>query len=199
MKILAIGAHPDDIEIGCGGTLLYLKKKYQAELHILVLTRGEASNDLSVNREWEQEEASRILGINKRLSAELPDTTIDLKDAITFIEGIIGNVEPDVVFTHYSEDTHQDHRVVAAATVSACKNRGNILYYESISSENFQPTLFVDITQTITKKCEAVQAHASQEKRLKLTDYVKTLAKYRAHRTDSDFVEGFIPRKFLWK
>lgn len=199
MKILAIGAHPDDIEIGCGGALLYLKAKYHAELHILVLTQGEASNNMLMDRQWEQEESSQILGIDKCFSAGLPDTTIDLKDAIKFIEDIVGNVEPDVVFTHYSEDTHQDHRVVAAATVSACKNRGNILYYESISSENFQPTLFVDITQTITKKCEAVQAHASQEKRLKLTDYVKTLAKYRAHRINGDFVEGFIPRKFLWR
>ena len=199
MKILAIGAHPDDIEIGCGGTLLYLKAKYQAELHTLILTRGEASNDMPVDREWEQEESSRILGIDKRFSAGLPDTAIGLKAAIKFIEDIVGNVEPDVVFTHYGLDTHQDHRVVAEATVSACKNRGNILYYESISSENFQPTLFVDITQTMAKKCQAVQAHASQEKRLKLTDYVTTLAKYPAHRTDSAFMEGFIPRKFIWR
>ena len=199
MKILAIGAHPDDIEIGCGGTLLYLKAKYQAELHTLILTRGEASNDMPVDREWEQEESSRILGIDKRFSAGLPDTAIGLKAAIKFIEDIVGNVEPDVVFTHYGLDTHQDHRVVAEATVSACKNRGNILYYESISSENFQPTLFVDITQNIAQKCEAVQAHASQEKRLKLTDYVTVLAKYRAHRINGDFVEGFIPRKFLWR
>ena len=199
MKILAIGAHPDDIEIGCGGTLLYLKAKYQAELHTLILTRGEASNDMPVDREWEQEESSRILGIDKRFSAGLPDTAIGLKAAIKFIEDIVGNVEPDVVFTHYGLDTHQDHRVVAEATVSACKNRGNILYYESISSENFQPTLFVDITQNIAQKCEAVQAHASQEKRLKLTDYVTVLAKYRAHRINGDFVEGFIPRKFIWR
>lgn len=198
MKILAIGAHPDDIEIGCGGTLLYLKQTYQAELHMLLMTQGEAIHSPKVKREQEQAVACQILGIHKCFCAHASDTTINLRFAIQFIEKIIDQVHPDYIFTHYEQDTHQDHRVLSQATTSACRNRLNLLYYESLSSENFQPTLLVDISETLQKKCEAVRAHKSQEKRLQLVNYVKMLATFRAHRTGCQAIEGFIPKKFLF-
>lgn len=199
MKILAIGAHPDDIEIGCGGTLLYFQKYHNATVSMLLMTRGEAGTEASVDREAEQATACQILGIDRRFCAGLTDTAIGLQDAIEYIENVVGDVDPDVVFTHYGTDTHQDHRVVADATLSACRNRGSVLHYESISSQNFPPSMFVDVAEFIGTKGEAVASHASQEARLGLVDYVRTLATHRAYRTRLNYVEGFLPWKFLWR
>ena len=197
MKILAIGAHPDDVEIGCGGTLLYLKSVDAAEIHVLLMTRGTKGNCDVDSRKLEQEQACKILGVTRFYCPELPDTNITIKAAIDVIEELVNVVNPDYIFTHYKDDTHQDHRIVAEATISACRNRSNVLYYESFSSEGFNPMLFVDIESTLQSKCEVVAAHKTQEERLHLVDYVKILAKQRAHRTGLKYVEGFIPRKFI--
>jgi LmbE family N-acetylglucosaminyl deacetylase len=199
MKILAIGAHPDDVEIGCGGTLLYLKSVVNAEIHVLLMTRGTKGNCDVDSRKLEQEQACKILGVTRFYCPELPDTNITIKAAIDVIEELVNVVNPNYIWTHYKDDTHQDHRIVAEATISACRNRSNVLYYESFSSENFNPMLFVDIEGTLQSKCEVVAAHKTQEERLHLVDYVKMLAKQRAHRTGLKYVEGFIPRKFIWK
>lgn len=200
MKILAIGAHPDDIEIGCGGTLLYFQKYHNATVSMLLMTRGEGGTaENSVDREAEQTAACQILGIDRQFYGDLTDTAIGLQDAIRCIEDVVGDVDPDVVFTHYGTDTHQDHRVVADATISACRNRGSVLHYESISSQNFPPSMFVDVAEFIGTKCEAVASHISQEARLGLVDYVRTLATHRAYRTPLSCVEGFLPWKFFWR
>lgn len=201
MKILAIGAHPDDIEIGCSGTLLFLKEAYDAQIYTLVMTRGEKFKGFhSVEeRDIEQQEALRVLGVHKHFSANLPDTDINLKDAILNIESIVNTVNPTCIFTHFEEDTHQDHRVIAQATDAACRKNISSLYYESISTKAFQPTIFVDIGNMLRTKCQAIAMHKSQEKKLQLVDYVRTLAKYRAYRTGLEYVEGFVPRKFIWR
>lgn len=199
MRILAIGAHPDDIEIGCGGAILYFQKYHDAKVSMLLLTRGEADRDTSVDREVEQETACEILGIDGLFSKNLTDTAIDLRKAVKCIESVVGKINPNVVFTHYGADTHQDHRVVADATISACRNSGNVLHYESLSSQNFQPSMFVDVGEFIDTKCEAVASHTSQEARLGLANYVRTLATHRAYRTPLNYVEGFLPWKFFWQ
>lgn len=198
MKILAIGAHPDDIEIGCGGTLLYLKRSHDATLHTYVLTYGGASNHGAGSRESEQSAANKILQVNSFRCAGLSDTQLHTYNLVSMIEEVIDDVDPDIIFTHYANDTHQDHRAVAEATVSACRYRTNLLFYESFSTENFQPTLLVDIGKTIHQKCEAVAAHVLQDKHLELTDYVRTLAKYRSHRTCLNYTEAFLSRKLIW-
>ena len=199
MKILAIGAHPDDVEIGCGGTLLYLKSVVNAEIHVLLMTRGTKGNCDVDSRKLEQEQACKILGVTRFYCPELPDTNITIKAAIDVIEELLNVVNPDYIWTHYKDDTHQDHRIVAEATISACRNRSNVLYYESFSSEGFNPTIIVDIKDTLKTKCEAIAAHKTQAERLHLVDYVKMLAKQRAHRTGLKYVEGFIPRKLIWR
>lgn len=199
MKILAIGAHPDDVEIGCGGALLYFQKYHQATITLLLMTAGEAGFAQAVNRTQEQEDACQVMGIEKCFWGNCVDTALHLQDAINIIENVVGEVDPDFVFTHYGEDTHQDHRVLADATVSACRGRTNLLHYESISSQNFSPLMFVDIEEFVELKCKAIASHISQEEQLGLADYVRTLAQYRAYRTTLKHVEGFIPRKFVWR
>ena len=191
MKILAIGAHPDDIELGCAGTLLYLRQQRNAEITLLILTEAD--------RLEEQKMSNKVLGVRHFERAGFRDTEIPKRKAILFIEKIISETDYDVIFTHAPEDTHQDHRVTAAATISACRNRGNILFYESYSTESFQPTVLVDITETYERKCEAVLTHESQASRLPLLGFIKMRAENHAHRLPIQYAEGFMPRKFIWK
>lgn len=192
-NILAIGAHPDDIEIGCGGTLIKLNAMGY-KIYQILMTEGTEEIGFQ-GRSEEQCLASELMGIQSVFRPKLMDTRIELKDAIRTIEPVLERIQPEYVFTHFYQDTHQDHKVVHDATVSACRNRGNILFYETLSTEMFFPTIHVDIHETIDQKVKCIRAHLSQESRLNIVNFVKNMASLRSHRTDMQHVEGFTPRK----
>ena len=198
MRVLAIGAHPDDIEIGCAGTLLTLQEQRGAEIYLLLMTRGEASTIGSSLRMEEQEASARVLGVKDVFYGNLRDTAIPLLDAIAVISTYVAELAPDYVFTHHVDDTHQDHRTVAYATKSVCRTIGNVLCYESVSTETFHPTLFVDIDKVFSRKCEAIAKHASQVNSLNLMEYIQGLAVVRARRMPCDMAEGLLPHNLFW-
>ncbi len=196
MNILAIGAHPDDIEYGCGGTLLKLKSK-GAKLNLLVMTKGEYGGKESV-RKKEQEK------VCKKLSAKLYwgglyDTKILLsKELINLIENNIKKVSPDIIFIHYMEDTHQDHRNISQATITATRYVRNVLFYESPMSINFSPTVFMDIGDVLSKKISLLKTHRSQVystkiKGLSIVEGMTSCAIYRGYQTRVKYAEGFVP------
>ena len=80
------------------------------------------------------------------------------------IEKVVEGVEAQVVYTHYGEDTHQDHRSIVRAVVPAARSVPNLLYFEGLSSQGFNPTVFVNIGTVIHHKLSALEAHASQVK-----------------------------------
>jgi LmbE family N-acetylglucosaminyl deacetylase len=162
MKILAIGAHPDDVELGCGATLALFKKRNH-EVYILVLTKGEASGDPKV-REMECKRSAESLRVDELLFGTLQDTRItDGIETIMEIEGVIKRVKPDIVFTHSSKDSHQDHRNAGMASLSAARNLKIVLSYESPEAlREFCPQVFVDVTSTFDRKLEALEAFGSQ-------------------------------------
>ena len=199
MKILAIGAHPDDIEIGCGGTLLKYGSDPENEIYTLLMTYGQeflGGQLKSPIRYAEHEASSRILGVTQNLYGNFSDTCVPLKSAIDCIERALDIVNPDWIFTHFGEDTHQDHRIISQATQSACRSDSNVLFYEAFSSQNFCPTVFVDISEFIDQKLAAIQAHVSQA-HLGIKNYAESVAVFRAHRLRAEHVEGFMPWKFL--
>jgi len=118
MEILAIGAHPDDIEFGCGGTLYkYTAKGHEA--HLMIMTRGDQGGEPEV-RKTEQEASQTILGIDRIYWGDYWDTQLEVdKEMINKIERVIADVRPDFILTHFPYDTHQDHRHLAQATISA--------------------------------------------------------------------------------
>lgn len=163
-RILAIGAHPDDVEIGCGGALA----KHRAmgdEIRILTLSRGAVGGDTDI-RVHEASRAACILGASLEL-ADLPDTRIS--DGIATIEIIQPAVRlfaPTHVYTHSCHDAHQDHRGVHAASIVATRGVNNVYAYQSPSSTvDFRPNHFVDVAGYIDKKIEALGAHESQVRR----------------------------------
>lgn len=169
MNILAIGAHPDDIEIGCGGTLI----KYTNRGHrvfLMVMTEGGLGASTTIRAE-EQMDSRAIIGAEHVFWGGHEDTKLMVdKDVITKVENVISEVMPDFIFCHYPDDTHQDHRHLAQVVVSATRNSRNVLFYEVPTTWGFNPYVFVDISDTIEKKIEALKAHHSQVTKTNIED-----------------------------
>ena len=178
-RVLAIGAHPDDVEIGCGGTLARHRAKGDV-LNILTLSRGAAGGDVNV-RMAEAYRAAELLGAKLHL-ANLRDTHIsEGGKTIEIIDTAVREVRPTHVYIHCSEDTHQDHRAAHAASVVATRGVPNVYCYQSPSSTvEFSPQRFVDITHFIEQKIKAIDAYHSQVQRMESiqNDLIVATARY---------------------
>jgi len=201
MNILAIGAHPDDLEFGCGGTLL----KYAQQGHnvyLSVLTLGGVGGD-PVVRVKEQESAAQLMGAKEVIWGNYRDTELPLnKEVITFIEDILHRVTPEIVFFNYYDDTHQDHRVLTRSCLSATRYTKEVLCYEVPSTQNFNPTIFVDIGDVMEKKIEMLSRHASQVGKTQVPDLTilestRSCAIFRGFQGRVKFAEGFLPLRIL--
>ncbi len=192
-RILAIGPHPDDIELGCFGTMAkYIKNGN--EVNFLVLTKGEGGTDEN-NRISEAEESASLIGANLFIE-DLPDRFIsEGPETITVIEKYIKKINPDAVFIPTESDTHQDHRATYNACMVACRTVREIYAYETPStSRKFSPNYFVEITDFIGLKVKAVKIHSSQGGKGYMADRaVEGLAEYRAFDIllNDKYVEGF--------
>ena len=201
MNILAIGAHPDDIELGCGGTLARYHAQ-GAKSYLLVMTKGEEGGAAEV-RQKEQMTSLGILGGQTVFFADYADTGIPLdKELIERIETVLQEVQPHLIFAHYPEDTHQDHRTVAAATISATRHAKNVLFYEVQTTQHFTPTVFVDIGPQLETKLAALEAHASQTLKtnrqgLSMAEVARAVATFRGIQARVKHAEGFVPLRLL--
>lgn len=195
MNILAIGAHPDDIEIGCGGTLLKHARAGH-KVYLLVLTGGGVGGDPQI-RKNEQEESAKKMGAEKVYWGNFKDThATDARALITAIEGVINEVKPQTVFINYLHDVHQDHRAVAKACLSATRYIKEVLYYEVPTTNNFEPETFVDIGAVLVDKIELLNTHASQVDRTRVEDLsilevAKSCANFRGFQARVKYAEGF--------
>lgn len=192
-KILAIGPHPDDIELGCFGTLARYTKEGN-EVNFLVLSKGEGGTE-DGNRMDEAKESASLIKANLFIES-LPDRFISQGPAtISVIEKYVEQIKPDMVFIPTTTDTHQDHRAAFNASMVACRTVKEIYAYETPStSRNFMPNFFVDITEFIELKLKAVKIHSSQGGKGYMADRaVKGLAEYRAFDIllNDRYVEGF--------
>ena len=201
MKILALGCHPDDIEFGCGGTLT----KYAAaghDVYMMVMTEGHAGGDDAV-RKLEQERAAEIIGCKQLFWGGYRDTELPLtRELIQTLESVIDQVAPAFIFVHYGDDTHQDHRVLSQATVTATRYTRNVLFYEGPTTQNFTPTVFVALSGVIDRKIEALQAHASQVQKtnigdLNIVELVEAAALFRGTQARIKHAEGFTPLRLF--
>jgi len=195
MNILAIGAHPDDIEFGCGGTLLKYSEKGH-KVYLLVMSKGDKGGDLKV-RQKEQEDSARILRVEKLYFGNYKDTEIvQSQKLITEIEGFLKGIKPDFIFVHYFDDTHQDHRNLSNSTISATRYIQNVLFYEGPTTQNFTPNVYVDITSALDKKFECLEAHVSQVSKtniegLSIIEAAKSAAHFRGIQGRVNYAEAF--------
>jgi LmbE family N-acetylglucosaminyl deacetylase len=168
-RILAVGAHPDDIELGCFGTLA----RYRAvgsDVAMLVLTWGGVGGPDTTRRQ-EAEEAAAIIGADL-ISGGLQDTEIsDGHPTIGIVEAAVEEFRPTAVIVNSEADTHQDHRATARAVISAARFVPALLFYHTPSSgRQFSPSLYVDITDHMEAKTRAVKIHASQGGNIYMAD-----------------------------
>ena len=195
LNILAIGAHPDDIEIGCGGTLLKYRDK-GFSVFLMVLTDGQFGASKEV-RKQEQIRSSKILDANEVFWGGYSDTRFPLdRRSINTIEDVLRKVNPQFIFVNYYDDTHQDHRYLAEATISATRYIKNVLFYEVPTTQNFSPNVFVDINDVLEKKIALLKAHESQVMKtniedLSIAEIAKSSANFRGIQGRVKYAEGF--------
>jgi LmbE family N-acetylglucosaminyl deacetylase/CheY-like chemotaxis protein len=177
--VFAIGAHPDDVEIGCGGTLARFAAE-GADVVILTLTGGEAGGGSDVRRR-ESSLAAELLGAKLHMG-NLPDRAVDAGSAtISLIEDTLSRYQVTHVFTHSRYDGHQDHRNSNAASIVACRSIPNLFCYQAPSTTvEFQPNYYVEIEPFLEKKLAAIDAHASQasQRTYLAADMIRSTARY---------------------
>lgn len=198
--VLALGAHPDDLELGCGATLAKLCTR-GIQVTAVVLSEGSCGGDAGYDRTAETHAALGSLGVQRIVQHNFPDTRLHehLNDLITTIEQHVRDVAPQRVYTMFADDRHQDHRAVYQASAVACRRVPQLLGYETPSSyPNFIPTAFEPIDDFIEHKVRALKMHRSQGERLYMhEDKIRSAAHFRGVQVDLGQTEGFIPYKLV--
>lgn len=190
--VLAIGAHPDDVEIGCGG-LLIRHSELGDDVNVLTLTGGEVGG-IATERALESQRAAELMSARLFL-AELLDTQIWVSDggiAIGTIERVIAETRPSIVYTHSRHDIHQDHRNVHDATLVAARNVPHVYCYQAPSASiDFHPSRFVGIDDTVERKLAVIGAYASQVsiRRYLQEDVLRATARYWSRFGSSQYAE----------
>jgi LmbE family N-acetylglucosaminyl deacetylase len=196
-RILAMAAHPDDMEIGCAGTLAAYAAR-GAETYLFVATTGDVGGQAE-GRMGEQEASAKLLGIRRVFWGGFPDTHLpDHANALLAkLEDVMHQVDPDLVLVNHCQDTHQDHRTLGEVANSVTRYVPNVLAYETPSSAGFEPTVFMDIHETLALKLKALEAHASQvdrtHMRLSIVDIALATAHFRGVQGKLNCAEAFMP------
>ena len=180
MDVLAIGAHPDDVELSCGGTMAKLVQE-GLSAGILDLTRGEmGTRGTPERRAQEAAEAASILGIRERRTLDIPDGNIEVSEEnVAKVVRAIRDFQPRMLLIPHSEDRHPDHvnahRLCKQAWFSAglknfplpagedvpAPHRPDV-YFEFMQWFEFTPSFIVDISDTYALKAKAIRAFRSQ-------------------------------------
>ena len=221
MNVLAIGCHPDDLEIACGGTLRkYVERGATVfEAHIANGNQGHViimPDELRDIRTKEAEEAGKVLGVKEVFNVDVGDMEVNSHDVEVMdrVADIVRYCKPDVIICHNDEDYMQDHMEASklATNGAFCSGLGHrqkkydafesfipTYFMDTLAGVNFQPAIYVDITNQIDKKIEALNCHESQLKwmfehdGIDFADMVKTCSKYRGYQCGVPFAEGFKP------
>lgn len=219
MKILAIGCHPDDLEIGCGGTLArYAKQGHEVTMcHVANGDKGHVvimPGELRSIRTKEAEDSGRHIGAKRVINIDIPDLEVNSnnQDNVDKIIDLIRDTKPDLIITHSPEDYMKDHKEVSKLVFDASfsssvphKITNNpcyapivpIYYMDNLAGVNFLPTEYVDITETIEIKIQALDFHQSQIKWLMehdgidFLDFVRTCSKFRGLQCGVAYAEAF--------
>lgn len=179
MRILAVGAHPDDVELGAGGTLA----RHTAagdEAYILVLGTGATSRDhvapgATLELRRQALESAQVLGARVCV-LNYPDQrfdSVDFLELVKAVEGVIGQVTPERIYTHYAHDLNLDHRLTHQAVITACRPLPGALVRRIDSFEvpsatewggvAFAPTAFVDIQgEPLRRKLAALACYKGE-------------------------------------
>jgi len=193
VNIVAVGAHPDDIEIGAGGSIALHRTKGHTVHFIVVTSGGELST--KEKRERECERAGDILDVNDFHFLDYPDTEVGYDgELVKRIDDILESVGADRVYIHSEKDTHQDHRNAALSSIAAARNVDEVLSFESPSTRSsFAPQYYCPLPEPVLdRKIEAIRAHESQsEKKYLESEAMQGLARFRGRQANTRYAEAF--------
>jgi len=208
--VLVIAPHPDDEVLGCGGTIANLTKN-GAAVFLCIVTQAYSpdwSGSFLEKRPHEVAAANKILGIKKTFFLNLPTVKLDTipqKELNHAIDNVIGQIKPEELYIPHPGDLNKDHRLVAEATLVACRpgkqNIRRILSYETLSEtewgqeiEPFIPNVYVNITDTFRFKLNAMKAYKSELKPFphpRSLKTIKALAQKRGSESGVKLAEAF--------
>ena len=202
-NILAVGAHADDVEIGCGGTVALHVKNGDSVVILLMAESSYTYYDGRILRtreegKNEEENAAKVLGaklINLGFETkEVPYSRV----SVEAINEVIDKYEIDIIYTHWYHDSHQDHRRTTQAVLSAGRYVKNVLMYEpeypaGRSYAGFHNQYYVGIASTFELKMEALKRHKSQVKKYgnDLLGAVEARARHRGYEIGNKYAECF--------
>jgi LmbE family N-acetylglucosaminyl deacetylase len=220
MNILAVGCHPDDLEIACGGTIArYAKQGHKVFMcHVASGNMGHKvilPEELAKIRKTEAERAAAVLGA-EALTIDVGDLLVNSHDeaAVDKLIDVIRYTKPDFIITHNTEDYMRDHietgkLVFNAGFAASITHRVTeheafnaippIMYMDTLAGMSFVPTEYVDISDVIEQKLEALACHDSQiswmkeHDKIDFIDFVRTCSKYRGLQCGAAYAEGFRP------
>ena len=171
MNILAIGAHFDDVELGCGGTLAkHAQNSDNVYVYVATVSgftnqynQTVRSNEIALA---EAQEAMKILGVKELICGKFKTLDIEFVDELNIeILKIVQEKNIDKVYTHWIGDIHHDHQAVAKASLHSCRHVPRLLMYRSNwyhSTMEFRGNFYIDITRQWDIKERAIQAHVSE-------------------------------------
>jgi len=218
MRVLVVSCHPDDAELSCGGTVLrYTQRGDHVTIchvangnmgHVLIMP-----DELREIRAEEARNAGRMLGATRVISLDVDDLYLNANDmgVVRALTEVIREANPDVILTHDPNDYMKDHVEVSrlafdasfSATVPHFASGPHInrfipiFYMDTLAGVNFQPEQYVDITDTLEQKLNALECHESQIKWMRDHDHIdfpdmlRTCARYRGYQCGVRYAEGF--------
>jgi LmbE family N-acetylglucosaminyl deacetylase len=202
LKVVVVGAHPDDPETGCGGTIA-LYSDLGHKVVVIYLTRGEAGiigkshEEAAAIRTAEATKACEILKARPVFAGQIDGATEVNNARYSDFSEVLLNEKPDVVYTHWPLDTHRDHRATSLLVYDAwlaSEKKFPLYYFEVMSGEqtsHFWPTHYVDITHTEPRKREACYAHVSQKPDI-FYPYHEQMSRFRGLECGRKQAEAFI-------
>lgn len=203
LKMIAFGAHPDDPETGCGGTML-LWSDAGHEVISAYLTKGEAGihgksySESAKIRTNEAEKACKMLKARPIFLGQIDGACEVNAQRYGEVYQFLDKEKPDIVLTHWPIDTHRDHRACSLLVYDAWIQSGrrfSLYYYEVMSgqqSQNFNPTNYVDIGSVVQRKHEACFVHESQLIKETYKDDHGKMEIFRGLEGGCKFAEAFI-------
>ncbi len=205
-KIIVFAPHADDAEIAMGGTISKLSKNNKVTIVTAIIpnenVRGKKNQYMINNRLKEQQKSAKILGANLVVLNINQYEFGYHRKFIQIIDKVIFNLKPDIVFSCWEHDTHQDHQALSKIVYSALRKNNISLYlYEAmlpggINSNVFNPTLFIDISKQIKKKIASLKQYKSVFKNKNNTysryyDSIIARAKFRGGCIGVEYAEAF--------
>ncbi|MDP9306447.1 MAG: PIG-L family deacetylase [Thermoproteota archaeon] len=197
--IIAFGAHPDDLEIGMGGTIAKLSAMGYNVQPVIATLPNFVKSDTKEGRKSESMLSAKVMGCKSPIFLDLsPEQMVFGRKLVTLIDSLIKEHKPDSVFTQWHGDSHQDHQILTSSVISACRNQNNLFMYETtipggITQNSFRPQLFVDITETIDIKKNALECFQSQFIRCGEIWIPAVIGRcsFRGYQVDAKYAEAF--------